>query len=430
MLRRASAYHQHARRKGNRFSWQQEDRRAAAYVEDEDVETGLAYDDEPSDYDEDASANDLYDADNRYSSAFEEDDGNEEDTYDDAYQADAFQEEDEEAAAQDEQQWENEDQWDEAQDDEAEAEERGLVPFHGSKPMPVLRGPNVTAPIFIAGRDKAARPGSLGHTPLALRAHRPRPFFMHAFAVGAIVVSLLATAFALVPLSVKQDMLAAFKSLASFAAPPAPNIPFHWYSVHYGDTLDSIAQHFRVQPGGILEINNLVSADQLYIGMNIKIPNDSSYGANMHPLLNIPMTPATIPPPPYDNWVVPPGFNSFAVQDYYGDPWAGAFGQCTWWAHHKRPDENLDGFGDAWNWANAARAKGMTVTTTPVPNATVVFSPGTQGALNLGHVAHVEQILSGGWVLISEMNFFWNGGGFARVDYRYISPGPGVWFIS
>ena len=85
--------------------------------------------------------------------------------------------------------------------------------------------------------------------------------------------------------------------------------------------------------------------------------------------------------------------------------------------------------GDAWNWANGARARGYTVTSTPVANSTIVFAPGVQGASSLGQVAHVEQVLTGGWMLISEMNFYWNGGGFARVDYRYASVGSGVWFI-
>jgi surface antigen len=142
-----------------------------------------------------------------------------------------------------------------------------------------------------------------------------------------------------------------------------------------------------------------------------------------------PTQPSGTPSGPYSSWTPPPGYTSFAVKDFAGDPWAGSFGQCTWWAHYKRPDENFAGMGDAWNWANAARSRGYTVTTTPAPNSTIVFAPGVQGASSLGHVAHVEQVLTGGWVLISEMNFYWNGGGFARVDYRYAQAGSGVWFI-
>jgi surface antigen len=109
-------------------------------------------------------------------------------------------------------------------------------------------------------------------------------------------------------------------------------------------------------------------------------------------------------------------------------PWAYSFGQCTWWVRYKRRDENLTWMGDAWNWANSARARGLTVTTAAI-NATVVFAPYVQGAGGLGHVAHVEQVLSDGWVLVSEMNFAWNGGGEGRVSYRFIHVGEGVWFI-
>ncbi len=156
---------------------------------------------------------------------------------------------------------------------------------------------------------------------------------------------------------------------------------------------------------------------------------------NLRPI-TVPPTPTPIPtsPPystngPYGNYVPPPGYSSFAVTEPSPDPWASSFGECTWWAQYKRQDEDFIGFGAAENWASEARAHGMTVTSTPVANATVVFAPGVQGASSSGHVAHVEKILTGGWVLVSEMNFYWNGGGFARVDYRYIHVGTGVWFI-
>jgi surface antigen len=157
----------------------------------------------------------------------------------------------------------------------------------------------------------------------------------------------------------------------------------------------------------------------------------ASAAAIATPLPKIPMPPEPTGTPagPYSNLTPPPGYTSFAVQDFPDDYWATSFGQCTWWAHYKRADENLNWMGDAWNWANAARRRGLTVTTTAAPNATVVFAPNVQEASTLGHVAHVEKLLTDGWVLISEMNFFWNGGGNARVDYRYIHTGDGVWFI-
>ncbi len=162
-------------------------------------------------------------------------------------------------------------------------------------------------------------------------------------------------------------------------------------------------------------------------------PGDSLNGPTPTPT---PIPPPPPPPPPsytpdgpYSNWTPPPGYNSFAVTEPSPDPWASSWGQCTWWAQYKRQDEDFSGFGNAMSWDENARARGYTVTSTAAANATVVFEPGVQGASSQGHVSHVEKILTGGWVLVSEMNFYWNGGGFARVNYRYIHVGAGVWFI-
>jgi surface antigen len=94
-----------------------------------------------------------------------------------------------------------------------------------------------------------------------------------------------------------------------------------------------------------------------------------------------------------------------------------------------RPDENLTHMGNAMYWASGAAARGYRVGSVDAAGATVVFQPGVQGAGGAGHVAHVIVVYPGGWFLVSEMNFFWNGGGWARVDYRYAYQGPGVAFI-
>jgi hypothetical protein len=61
----------------------------------------------------------------------------------------------------------------------------------------------------------------------------------------------------------------------------------------------------------------------------------------------------------------------------------------------------------------------------------VHFNGGVQGASRDGHWAQVVAVAPGNyWVLITEMNFRWRGGGFGKVSYRYIHVGPGVSFIS
>ncbi len=129
-------------------------------------------------------------------------------------------------------------------------------------------------------------------------------------------------------------------------------------------------------------------------------------------------------------WTPVPGRPSYGVSDFAGDPNSYEFGVCTWWAWYTRRDEpQLGTLGVATNWISNARARGMSVGYAPAVGATVVFAPGVQGGGGSGHVGHVEQLLGGGWFIISEMNFYWNGGGWGRVDYRYVHAGSGVELI-
>lgn len=138
-------------------------------------------------------------------------------------------------------------------------------------------------------------------------------------------------------------------------------------------------------------------------------------------------SPPVQPWPPANAYMAVPGRPAFAVSPNGFYSWA--FGQCTWWAQYKRQDENLTYMGNAQYWASGAAARGYHVGTVPVAGATVVFQPGVQGAGGAGHVAHVEAVYPDGWFLVSEMNFYWNGGGWGRVDYRFAHAGGGVQFI-
>jgi hypothetical protein len=97
-------------------------------------------------------------------------------------------------------------------------------------------------------------------------------------------------------------------------------------------------------------------------------------------------------------------------------------GQCTDWASQKRPDiverieeaahaASLDGtaFPEvdfiAKDWATFARLAGMTVRSTPVAGALVVWQPGVEGAApEYGHVGYVESVTRGRFTT-SEENF-------------------------
>lgn len=104
------------------------------------------------------------------------------------------------------------------------------------------------------------------------------------------------------------------------------------------------------------------------------------------------------------------------------------FGQCTWLAAYLGGG-NLAWLGNAMDWTANAQARGMATGSTPRVGATVVFQPFDQGASSLGHVAHVIAVYPNGWFQVEEMNFFWNGGGFGKVSYRYVHTDWGTSFI-
>lgn len=131
----------------------------------------------------------------------------------------------------------------------------------------------------------------------------------------------------------------------------------------------------------------------------------------------------------YNPWAPVPGHPSYGMGDFAGDPYSSSFGVCTWYAWYRHRSEPLASFGSALNWVSAARAHGLSVGYTPAVGATVVFAPGVEGAGGGGHVGHVEAVLGGGWFIISEMNFYFNGGGWGRVNYRYVYVRSGVSFI-
>lgn len=125
----------------------------------------------------------------------------------------------------------------------------------------------------------------------------------------------------------------------------------------------------------------------------------------------------------------PTGRASYSMSDFSGDPYASYFGNCTWYAWYRHQNEPLMKLGNAAGWASSASSHGLSTGTAPVVGATVVFQGGVQGASAQGHVGHVEDVYSNGWFLISEMAFYWNGGGWGKVNYRYVHTGAGVSFI-
>ena len=92
------------------------------------------------------------------------------------------------------------------------------------------------------------------------------------------------------------------------------------------------------------------------------------------------------------------------------------YGQCTWYVASRRA---VTWGGNAWVWWFAAagtRPEGHV----PVQGAITVFRSGWAG-----HVAYVEHVNPDGSFVVSEMNYYGNGGGWGRIDRRTISANDG-----
>ena len=88
-------------------------------------------------------------------------------------------------------------------------------------------------------------------------------------------------------------------------------------------------------------------------------------------------------------------------------------GQCTYYVYDRVGGGIGNTWGNANNWANAARAAGYTVNNTPRAGAIMQTSVGPYG-----HVAYVESVGSNGSVTVSEMNY---GHGAGVVTSRTLS---------
>ncbi|MCS4487082.1 CHAP domain-containing protein [Staphylococcus americanisciuri] len=87
-------------------------------------------------------------------------------------------------------------------------------------------------------------------------------------------------------------------------------------------------------------------------------------------------------------------------------------GQCTYYAYNRSGGRVGSLWGNANNWANAARSAGYTVNNTPAAGAIMQTTAG-----GYGHVAYVENVAANGSVTVSEMNYT----GVGQVSTRTLS---------
>jgi hypothetical protein len=130
---------------------------------------------------------------------------------------------------------------------------------------------------------------------------------------------------------------------------------------------------------------------------------------------------ATLWAPNVGLWTVPPDCYGviYPIDPSQYPPAGSTFGYCNWWVNELHRDKPNLLYGSQYRRGSA-----------PVPGAAIYFAGLVQGAGASGHFAQVVAIAPDHyWMLITEMNFAWRGGGFGKVDYRYAHVGSGVTFI-
>lgn len=179
------------------------------------------------------------------------------------------------------------------------------------------------------------------------------------------------------------------------------------YVVVSGDTLSGIADRYNSTVQRLAKHNRLANPDLIHLNQVICIPGKNS-GSK-------------------DSGNGDQASSDASVGSYNPYPQ----GQCTWWADERY--HQLHGVyvpwmsqSDAWQWTDRAHEYHWHVSSQPAVGDIMDLQPWVQGAYDLGHVAVVEQVLSNGHVIASNMNW----GGSSDVTNVEFTPGPGVTFIS
>jgi LysM repeat protein len=259
----------------------------------------------------------------------------------------------------------------------------------------------------------------------SLRRRQGTPWRRHLAVVGAIIVIIGAVLLGVAkstPVNVTpagNSTFAALNVTTTYAAHCQAGQPFQ---VRQGDTLSKIAARLGVSVTDLAKTNGLKVNDSLIPGQvlcppvkNAVAPVIVSVGTGSLELCQ--STDYWLPV--ISQWAIPPGCYGLIYSPNPANyPYRPAWGWCNWWPEEMHP--NLTG----------EQALQLPRHRTPVAGAVVWLDPYEQGASGDGHWAQLVAINPDGyWLLISEMNDNWRGGGWGRVNYRYIHISPGVWFL-
>ncbi len=182
------------------------------------------------------------------------------------------------------------------------------------------------------------------------------------------------------------------------------------YVTKDGDTIDAVAQKYQSDKARIVSKNDL-ELTGLVVGQRIVLPG-GTLPENERPGYVAPRRTVVT-----SGVAVAQGNPLYAAQA--GNRYT--YGTCTWYAYNRRAQigRQIGSFwGNASSWAYAGAAAGFGVTR---------GNPGVgdimQNGGGAGHVAVVEEVRADGSIVVSEMNYYSNGGGWNRISYRTLDAG-------
>ena len=153
-----------------------------------------------------------------------------------------------------------------------------LVPRGDGGDLPVPFSEEDTGPFIIPGSGLLMGQGLLPR--------RERPLTLRLAMLGLTACLIFSGLFAVAPLNGSGVDAATggtpFQALSGAVVWHA-QVDFFMYVAAASDTIDTIAAKFNCQVGGIYELNNMLSGQELQIGHAYKIPKDPNYGMYYRP---------------------------------------------------------------------------------------------------------------------------------------------------
>ena len=146
--------------------------------------------------------------------------------------------------------------------------------------VPALANGQGTGPVLIPGSGV-----SMGN-PFIKR--RERPLTMRLAIVTLMACILITGLLAVTPLTNATTGGGNAFQVLSGAVVYQNQPSYFWYTATTGDSVQTIATKFHVQIGGIFELNNMLSGQEVAIGKAYKIPSDPNYGADYRPPTYVP----------------------------------------------------------------------------------------------------------------------------------------------